>query len=639
MAEQHVERRLAAILAADVAGYSRLTGTDEEGTLVRLRALRKDVIDPTISTHHGHIVKTTGDGMLVEFASVVDAVRCAVELQRQMLERNTGMAADKQINFRIGINLGDVVVEADGDLMGDGVNVAARLENIAPPGGICLSRAAYDQVKGKIAVAMHDRGRQRLKNIAEPVQVFMVDPVGARLPSLAKPGVRSITLAAAAILALAAIGGGGAWYLRGGMGVTSLVTQAPQTVAPPRTAPRLSIVVLPFTNLSGDPGQDYFADAVTDSLTTDLSRIQGSFVIARNTAFTYKGKAIDARQIGRELGVRYALEGSVQRAGDRVRVNAQLIDTETGGHVWSDRFDRPRSNYLELQDDITGRIARMLGLELVVLAARSIELEHQTNPTASDLALQGWAALYKPTTPETREEARRLFERALELDPQTLRAVTGLSLTLANLVINGQSPNPAEDLRRADALSQQAVRLDPNNAAARAQRARVLQAQRRQHEAAEEYRVSLQINGNIPTTTLFLGETLVFTGRSADAIPLFERAIELSPRDAGLSTWQFEMGRAMILLRRDDEALIWLSKSVATNPRLAYGQLYYAAIMAIRGDLSAARAALATAGRLNPNYMTLAKFRATDLSDDPTYVAQRAYVEEALRKAGAVTSA
>lgn len=627
--DQHVERRLAAILAADVAGYSRLTGADEEGTLGRLRAMRKDVVDPTISTHHGHIVKTTGDGMLVEFASVVDAVRCAVELQRQMMERNTGIAGDKQINFRIGINLGDVVVEPDGDLMGDGVNVAARLENIAPPGGICLSRAAYDQVKGKIAVAMHDRGQQRLKNIAEPVQVYMVDPAGARLPTLPKPNLRSITVATAAILALTAIGGGGAWYLRGGM-----VTNAPQTVAPPRTAPRLSIVVLPFTNLSGDPGQDYFADAVTDSLTTDLSRIQGSFVISRNTAFTYKGKAIDIRQIGRELGVRYALEGSVQRAGDQVRVNAQLIDTETGGHVWSDRFDRPRSNYLELQDDITGRIARMLGLELVVLAARSIELEHQTNPTASDLSLQGWAALYKPAAPETREEARRLFERALDLDPHTLRAMTGLSLTLANRVINGQSPNPVEDLRRADALSQQAVRLDPNNAAAHAQRARVLQAQRRQNEAAEEYRVSLQINGNIPTTTLFLGETLVFTGKSADAIPLFERAIELSPRDPGVGTWQFEMGRAMTLLRRDDEALAWLSKSVATNPRLAYGQLYFAAIMAIRGDLSAARAALVAAGRLNPNYTTLAKFRATDLSDDPAYVEQRAYVEEALRKAG-----
>ena len=323
----------------------------------------------------------------------------------------------------------------------------------------------------------------------------------------------------------------------------------------------------------------------------------------------------------------------MQRAGDQVRVNAQLIDTETGGHVWSDRFDRPRSSYLELQDDITGRIARMLGLELVVLAARGIELEHQTNPTASDLALQGWAAVYKPTTPETREDARRLFERALEIDPQTLRAVIGLALTLANLVINGQSPNPAEDLHRADVLSQQAVRLDPNSSAAHAQRARVLQAQRRQHEAAEEYRVALQINSNIPTTTLFLGETLVFTGKSSQAIALFDRAIELSPRDPGLGTWQFQMGRAMILLRRDDEALAWLSKSVATNPRLAYGQLYYAAIMAIKGDLSAANAALATAGRLNPNYPLLRSFSPPDLSDDPAYVEQRAHVEEALRKA------
>lgn len=633
MSEQHVDRRLAAILAADVAGYSRLTGADEEGTIARLRMLRKDVVDPAIATHHGHMVKTTGDGMLVEFASVVDAVRCAVELQRQMIDRNAGMTPDKKISFRVGINLGDVVVESDGDLMGDGVNVAARLENIAPPGSICLSRAAYDQVKGKIAVAMHDWGKRRLKNIAEPVQVFIVDPASPRLPSLAKSSARSMTVAAAAVLAFAAIGGG-TWYLLGFPSVTSLFVQSSKPVPSPRAAPRLSIVVLPFTNLSGDPGQDYFADAVTDGLTTDLSRIQGSFVIARNTAFTYKGKSVDARQIGRELGVRFVLEGSVQRAGDQVRVNAQLIDTETGGHVWSDRFDRPRSNYLELQDDITGRIARMLGLELVVIAARSIELEHQTNPTASDLALQGWAAVYKPTTPETREEARRLFEHALEVDPHTLRAMTGLSLTLANLVINGQSPDPAEDLRRADELSQQAVRLDPNNAAAHALRARILQAQRRQKEAAEQYRISLQINGNIPTTTLFLGETFVFTGKSLDAIPLFERAIELSPRDPGLGTWQFEMGRAMILLRRDDEALAWLSRSVVTNPRLAYGQLYYAAVMAIKGDLSAARAALAAAGRLNPNYTSLARFRATDLSDDPAYVEQRAYVEEALRKAG-----
>ena len=264
MLELHVERRLAAILAADVAGYSRLTGADEEGTITRLRMLRKDVVDPAISTHHGHIVKTTGDGMLVEFASVVDAVRCAVELQRQMIDRNVGMASDKEISFRIGIKLGDVVVESDGDLMGDGVNVAARLENIAPPGGVCLSRAAYDQVKGKIAVAMHDWGKRRLKNIAEPVQVFIVDPTDLRLPSLAKSGTRSMRVAAAVVLAFAAIGGG-TWYLLGLTGVTSLFVQSSKTVPSPRTAPRLSIVVLPFSNLSGDPGQDYFAHGRPDN--------------------------------------------------------------------------------------------------------------------------------------------------------------------------------------------------------------------------------------------------------------------------------------------------------------------------------------------------------------------------------------
>lgn len=264
--------------------------------------------------------------MLVEFGSVVDAVRCAIELQRQMISQNVGMARNKEIRFRVGINLGDVVVEPDGDLMGDGVNVAARLENIAPAGSICLSRAAYEQVKGKIVITVHDWGKRRLKNIAEPVQVYLIDPAGLRLPKFAKPRAKFLVVAAAATLASAFIGG--TWYMFGLASITSMFVQskiAPQA----KTAPRLSIVVLPFNDLSGEPGQDYFADAITDSLTTDLSRIQGSFVIARNTAFTYKGKSIDVRQIGRELGVRFALEGSVQRVGDQVRVNAQLIDTET----------------------------------------------------------------------------------------------------------------------------------------------------------------------------------------------------------------------------------------------------------------------------------------------------------------------
>ena len=314
MAIERPNRRLTTILAADAVGYSRLVGTDEEGTLERLRAIRKDLIDPVIAAHRGRIVKTTGDGLLAEFASVVDAVRSAVDMQRAMAESNAGLAPDRRIEFRVGINLGDVVVEDDGDLMGDGVNVAARLEGIAEPGGICLSSAAYDQVRGKIDIAAQDRGQQQLKNIAELVQVYALSP--------AHPAAA-----------------------------------APHTAV----APRLSIVVLPFVNLDGNSEQDYFVDGVTESLTTDLSRIPGAFVIARNTAFTFKSKPVDVRVIGRELGVRYVMEGSVQGGGDRIRVNAQLIDTETGAHLWAERFDKPRADIFDMQDEITTRLARTVG--------------------------------------------------------------------------------------------------------------------------------------------------------------------------------------------------------------------------------------------------------------------------------------
>ena len=326
MAIERPNRRLTTIFAADAAGYSRLVGADEEGTLERLRAIRKELIDPVIAAHRGRIVKTTGDGVLVEFASVVDAVRSAVEMQRAMADSNAGLAPDKRIEFRVGINLGDVVVEDDGDLMGEGVNVAARLEGIAEPGGICLSSAAYDQVRGKIDIAAQDRGEQHLKNIAEPVRIYALSP--------AHPAAA-----------------------------------APHTTV----APRLSIVVLPFVNLGGNTGQDYFVDGVTESLTTDLSRIPGAFVIARNTAFTFKSKPVDARAIGRELGVRYAMEGSVQGGGDRIRVNAQLIDTETGAHLWAERFDKPRADIFDMQDEITTRLARIVGIELVAAEGRRAE--------------------------------------------------------------------------------------------------------------------------------------------------------------------------------------------------------------------------------------------------------------------------
>jgi adenylate cyclase len=315
-------RKLAAVLAADVVGYSRLAGADEDRTLARLRALRSDLIDPTIAVHHGRVVKRTGDGALVEFRGVVDAVRCAIEVQNGMVERNTGLAPERRIEFRIGIHLGDVVEEYDGDVMGDGVNIAARLERMAKPGAICLSEDAYRQVKARIDVAVSDLGATQLKNIAEPIRVYSLE-VGR--PAQAKPA------------------------------------EAPPPAPTPSSAPRLSIVVLPFANIGGDPEQEYFVDEVTESLTTDLSRISGSFVIGRNTAFTYKGKHVDLKQIGLELGVRYLLEGSVQRGGTRMRINVQLIDAETGNHLWAERFDKPVADLFDMHDEIVARLADQLG--------------------------------------------------------------------------------------------------------------------------------------------------------------------------------------------------------------------------------------------------------------------------------------
>jgi adenylate cyclase len=322
-------RKLAAILAADVVGYSRLAGSDEDRILARLRALRSDLIDPTVAVHNGRVVKRTGDGALVEFRSVVDAVRCAIEVQNGMAERNAGLLPERRIEFRIGIHLGDVVEESDGDLMGDGVNIAARLEGIAKPGAICLSEDAYRQVSGRLDMEVTDLGPTQLKNIEKSIRAYSLEvgkPAQAKPATATAPAVpkkrSAVSPIAAGLAALLVVIAGGAWYF---LSATRAV--------------HLSIVVLPFTNLSNDTSQDYFADGITESLTTDLSRIRNSFVIARNTAFTFKGKNIDAKEISKELGVRYVLEGSVQRDQNRVRVNAQLIDGETGAHLWADRFE------------------------------------------------------------------------------------------------------------------------------------------------------------------------------------------------------------------------------------------------------------------------------------------------------------
>jgi adenylate cyclase len=415
-------RKIAAILVADVVGYSRLAGADEDRTLSRLRGLRSDLIDPAIAAHHGRIVKRTGDGSLIEFRSVVDAVRCAIEVQNGLIERNAGLPPERRIEFRVGIHLGDVVEEADGDLMGDGVNIAARLEGVCEPGAICLSEDAYRQVSGRLDMAVTDLGPTQLKNIERSIRVYSLQmgvPAQAKPATEAKPAEpkkrSSLAPLAAGIAALVVLVAAGAWYLLG----------ANRTAE----AAHLSIVVLPFANLSGDPSQDYFADGVTENLTTELSRIKGSFVIARNTAFTYKGKTVDAKEIGKELGVRYVLEGSVQRDQNRVRVNAQLVDAETGAHLWADRFEEDTADLFKLQDEVVARLAG--SLDWALAEAEAGKGARTKNPDVIDLTMRGWTLSWRANQQPPEEmrnsihEAQTLFDRALQIDPNDADALAG----------------------------------------------------------------------------------------------------------------------------------------------------------------------------------------------------------------------
>jgi TolB-like protein/class 3 adenylate cyclase len=378
-----IERRLSAILAADVAGYSRLMHNDEEATHARLTMLLREAVEPSIAQHGGRVIKNTGDGLLAEFRSAVEAVRAAMLFQKRVHDLTIGDPDEKRLAFRVGINIGDVIIELH-DIFGDGVNIAARLEGIADPGGICISSSAYEQVIGKVAVEFSDLGERSLKNIARPVRAYAVVPKGS----------------------------GGATRTGGEM-------------PGPHSVRRLSIVVLPFANLSDGPEQDYFVDGITESLTTDLSRISGSFVIARNTAFTFKGKAMDVQKLGRELNVRYVLEGSVQRGGNRLRVNVQLIDVETGNHLWAERFDKPIADLFDMQDEIVSSLANELNAQLIEAEAR--RADRSLHPDAMDLVFQARSCWNKGMTPEHMAQAREFFERALTLDPGNTEALVGIA--------------------------------------------------------------------------------------------------------------------------------------------------------------------------------------------------------------------
>jgi adenylate cyclase len=556
MATATATRRLAAILAADVVDYSRLMGADEEGTHERFKAHLVELVDPKIREHHGRIVKTTGDGALAEFASVVDAVRCAAEIQRAMADRDLDLAERRRLRFRIGVNLGDVIVDG-GDIYGDGVNIAVRLEGLAAPGSICVSGTVRDHIGDRLPYAFEDMGEQSVKNIARPVRVYAVRPEGiAGLPTAS------------------------------GSSTTS--------TSPPLAAPRLSIVVLPFANLSDDREQQYFADGITEDLTTDLSRLENMFVISRNTAFTYRNKPIDTKQIGRELGVRYVLEGSVRRSGNQLRVNVQLIDAATDAHLWAERLDRDTGDLFPLQNEITTRLANALGVELIAAeAARPTE-----HPDALDYILQGRAVSLKPRTPDTCREAINLFERALALDPQSVEGQSRLAYSLAGPVLDGMADSAADDLARAEGLVDRALTASPRYALAHHVKGHVLRAQNRWQEAIPEYEAALALDHNWTRAFTNLGWCKLYTGSIEEVTPLVEQAIRLSPRDPDIGVCYYLIGTVHLLQSHTDEAIVWFEKARSALPTLSFPRSRLASAYALRGETQRAAAELAEARRL-----------------------------------------
>jgi adenylate cyclase len=603
-ATPRVERRLAAIMAADVVDYSRLMGTDEEGTLAQLKAHRRELVDPKIKQHHGRIVNTTGDGMLVEFASPVEAVRCAIEVQRGMVSRNAEIAADKRITFRMGIDFGDVNTEKD-DLSGDGVNVAALCE----PGGVAISRTVRDQIRDKLPFVFADASDHEVKNIAGvrvyklvfklaaaaiealPEAQLIASPQGVTRRGFA--GIPTIAIAALASLIVVA---GGIWWLH-----SSDITPLPAVVsatadkqAPPAAlitavapsaalaklsaapAPRMSIVVLPFTNLSGDPSQEYFADGFTEDLTTDLSRISGSFVIARNTAETYRGKALSEKQIASELSVRYVLEGGVQKAGNHVRVNAQLIDGETGAHLWAERYDRDSADFLQVQDEITNQIANALNLSLTQSESERSWRDHPSNPDSLDLTLRANALMNGTVTREINANVKRLYQQAIELDPKNGDAFVGLAETYVNDVKENwvvSDIGMREAIEQADDAVKQALSINPRFASAYAAKSEILAYSMKDDyrgeivQAIEAAETALALNPNRAGTVNWLGRLYAKAGHPERTSALVEQAMRLSPRDPALPSWLYSLGMSQLQMGDNDEAIATFQRSLLLHPR------------------------------------------------------------------------
>ena len=603
---------------------------DEPATVRDLKAHQSAIL-PLIGRHGGRIIDTAGDGILAEFPSVIGATECAVELQTVMAERNKRVPERRRMLFRIGINLGDVIHD-ESRIYGDGINIAARLEALAEPGGVLVSSTVYDHVRGKLPFTFEDTGEQQLKNIEQPVRTYRVMIPGAAFTSGAAPLSRTATpdrrrrivLGLAALLILLATGG--IWWVSS----RRFLSQR----AGGTQAPRLSIVVLPFTNLSGDPNQDYFADGVTEDLTTDLSRLAGGFVISRNTAFTFKGKAVDARQVGRELGVRYVLEGSVRRTGRTVRVNAQLIDAGSGAHLWAEQMDVDQGTLTTSQDNfgIASRLARTLSVELINVEGRRAP---RANPDAVDLTMRGWSILNAAPQQDEAKRAVTVFEDALRLDPDNSQARVGLAHALILIHRNRWDPERALILARADEAVTRAIALSPNYAHAHYVKAEVLALSRRFEAALATYDRAIALDPNHAAAYVSRGRALIAIGRAAETVAPVEKAIRLSPRDPDLFIWYYVLCHAHTHLARDAQAIEWCLKSTATGKSFFGAWTDLAAAYAWRGQKAEAAAAVAELLKVRPGFTVeqLAQ-DGSGYSDNPTFTKEFERIVEGARKAG-----
>ncbi len=553
MTEEHVERRLAAILAADMVGYSRLMGRDEEGTLAALKALRKTLIDPKIIEHRGRIVKTTGDGLLVEFVSVVDAVRCAVEVQRSMSERNAEVSAESCIQFRIGINVGDIISDSN-DIYGDGVNVAARLEALAEPGGILVSRNVFDQVRDKLSFSFEDMGEQTVKNIARPIGVHRI-------------------------------------HLYDNTGAATTKPASSQVKHKISDSDRPTIAVLPFVNMSGDPEQEYFADGISEDIITGLSKLRWFFVIARNSSFTYKGKAVDVKRVARELGVRYVLEGSVRRGGNRLRITAQLIDAATGNHLWADRYDGEMTDVFTLQDEITMKV--VAAIEPKLLEAEGVRSQSRSSDDldAWDMVIRANSLFWRLTTSEI-DAAISILKQAVERFPNYAPAHSMLAFLL--LVSGYVGCNVMDQhVKEAAPFAARASELDDSDPWAHLTLGFLAFFRRRTDAAVEEFQRALELNPNFAAAHGYLGWTLAFDGRTDQAIAHLELAIRMSPHDPQNAIFNTGIAVVHYLSGRFAEAVDFGRKALQQRSGFTASNRICVASLAQAGQIDEARTALA----------------------------------------------